>query len=70
MWNNENITSGLQGFLMAALTRALGWQKEEVDVLAAQARNDVNNLRIHTYWPVYVVALITFQRLFLPCHAY
>ncbi|KAK3998047.1 methyltransferase domain-containing protein [Cladorrhinum sp. PSN332] len=55
LWNNENITTGLQGFLMAALTRALGWAKEEVDVLAAQARKDVNDRTIHAYWPVIVV---------------
>ncbi|KAK4160884.1 methyltransferase domain-containing protein [Cladorrhinum sp. PSN259] len=55
IWNNENITTGLPGFLMAALTRALGWSKEEVDVLAAQARNDVNDRKIHAYWPVIVV---------------
>jgi hypothetical protein len=52
MWNNENIVSGLQGFLMAALTRGLGWQKEEVDVLVAQARRDVNDRNIHAYWPM------------------
>ncbi|KAK1761593.1 secondary metabolism regulator LAE1 [Echria macrotheca] len=55
MWNNENVTSGLQGFLMAALTRTLGWQREEVDVLVAKARTDVNNRRIHAYWPIIVV---------------
>ena len=55
IWNNENITTGLQGFLMAALTRALGWKKEEVDVLAAQARKDVNDRTIHAYWPVIAV---------------
>ena len=51
-WNNKNITSGLQGFLMAALTRGLGWAREEVDVLAAQVRKDVNDRNIHAYWPM------------------
>jgi hypothetical protein len=52
MWNNENICSGVQGFLMAALTRGLGWNKDEVDVLAAHTRNDVNSRSIHAYWPM------------------
>ena len=51
-WNNQNITAGMEGFLMAALTRALGWQKEEVSVLAAQAKRDLDNRRIHAYWPM------------------
>ncbi|OLN95723.1 hypothetical protein CCHL11_02734 [Colletotrichum chlorophyti] len=51
-WNYENITSGLQGFLMAALTRGLGWQADEVNVLAAQARKDVGDRSIHAYWPM------------------
>ncbi|KAJ0299203.1 hypothetical protein COL516b_009457, partial [Colletotrichum fioriniae] len=50
-WNYENITTGLQGFLMAALTRGLGWKADEVNVLAAQARKDVGDRSIHAYWP-------------------
>ncbi|KAK4186210.1 secondary metabolism regulator LAE1 [Podospora australis] len=52
MWNNENICNGIEGFLMAALTRALGWKKDEVDVLAAKARKDVCDRNIHAYWPM------------------
>ncbi|GJD00495.1 methyltransferase domain-containing protein [Colletotrichum higginsianum] len=51
-WNYENITTGLQGFLMAALTRGLGWRADEVNVLAAQARKDVGDKSIHAYWPM------------------
>ncbi|KAK1580171.1 S-adenosyl-L-methionine-dependent methyltransferase [Colletotrichum navitas] len=54
-WNHENITRGLQGFLMAALTRGLGWNADEVNVLAAQARKDVGDRSIHAYWPMIVV---------------
>ncbi|KAJ0164084.1 hypothetical protein CTA2_1794 [Colletotrichum tanaceti] len=54
-WNYENITTGLQGFLMAALTRGLGWTADEVNVLAAQARKDVADKSIHAYWPMIVV---------------
>ncbi|TQN64853.1 putative methyltransferase tdiE [Colletotrichum shisoi] len=51
-WNYENITTGLQGFLMAALTPGLGWRADEVNVLAAQARKDVGDKSIHAYWPM------------------
>ncbi|TDZ15586.1 Secondary metabolism regulator LAE1 [Colletotrichum orbiculare MAFF 240422] len=54
-WNYENITAGLQGFLMAFLTRGLGWQADEVNVLAAQTRKDVGDRSIHAYWPMIVV---------------
>jgi len=54
-WNHENILAGLQGFLMAALTRGLGWSSEEVDVLAAHARRDMKDKSIHAYWPMIVV---------------
>ncbi|ROT42181.1 S-adenosyl-L-methionine-dependent methyltransferase [Sodiomyces alkalinus F11] len=54
-WNYENIVSGLQGFLMAALTRGLGWSATEVNVLAAQARRDMADRTIHAYWPMIVV---------------
>ncbi|KAK1621931.1 S-adenosyl-L-methionine-dependent methyltransferase [Colletotrichum phormii] len=54
-WNYENITTGLQGFLLAALTRGLGWKSDEVNVLAAQARKDVGDRSIHAYWPMIVV---------------
>ncbi len=52
LWNNQNMMQGVSGFLMAALTRALGWKKEEVDVLAAQTKKDINDKSIHAYWPM------------------
>ncbi|KAM0421281.1 hypothetical protein ACHAPT_011003 [Fusarium lateritium] len=54
-WNHENMIAGLQGFLMAALTRGLGWRAEEVDVLAAKAKQDLRDKSIHAYWPMIVV---------------
>lgn len=54
-WNHENIMTGLQGFLMAALTRGLGWEADEVNILAAKARQDMLNKEIHAYWPIIVV---------------
>jgi hypothetical protein len=52
LWNQENLAVGFSAFLMAILTRALGWSKEEVDVLTAHVKNDVSNRKIHSYWPM------------------
>lgn len=52
IWNGENMMSGLDGFSMAALTRAHGWSRSEVDVFLIDVRNDIKNRSIHAYWPV------------------
>ncbi|KAK2031378.1 S-adenosyl-L-methionine-dependent methyltransferase [Colletotrichum zoysiae] len=51
-WSYVNSTAGLQGFLMAALTRGLGWKADEVNMLAAQAIKDLADRSIHAYWPM------------------
>ncbi|KAK4158759.1 S-adenosyl-L-methionine-dependent methyltransferase [Cladorrhinum sp. PSN259] len=53
-WANMSLSSGFEGFLLALGTRDMGWTPEEVAVLSAQARDDMNNRRIHTYWPVVI----------------
>lgn len=50
MWQNENIVSGLEGLSAALFTRVLGWSKEELDVLLAQARREHRDTRIHSYY--------------------
>lgn len=63
LWNNEQeqadtlgvlshtvINTGLEGFLLAPLTRGLDWSQEAVQMLAAQARLDLKNQGIHAYW--------------------
>lgn len=50
MWQNENIASGLEGLSAALFTRVLGWSKEELDVLLAQARKEHKDTRIHSYY--------------------
>ena len=54
-WNQVNILQGLEGFCLALLTRGLGWEKEEVDVLVAKVSNDFRNRKIHAYFPMPVV---------------
>ena len=51
LWNYHNFAPNVEGFSLAPLTRALGWQKEEVQVLAARVKNDMKNTSIHAYWP-------------------
>jgi len=55
LWYREDIVSGLQGFTMAVLTRALGMTKEEVEVLLVKVREDIKSNKIHVYIPVRVV---------------
>jgi len=51
-WSNINLREGMEGFILAYATRMLGWDPKEVAVLAAKARNDVNNRAIHGFDPV------------------
>ncbi|KAF2489681.1 methyltransferase domain-containing protein [Lophium mytilinum] len=50
LWSRENTVEALEALAMAPLTRILGWEKEEVQVLVAEARKDVMNRDIHAYW--------------------
>ncbi|KAI8186723.1 putative methyltransferase tdiE [Colletotrichum sp. SAR 10_86] len=55
-WHNENLLEGWEAICMAPLTRALGWTKEEVQVLMAQNRKEFNDRSIHAYhsiWTIY-----------------
>ncbi|KAK4191291.1 S-adenosyl-L-methionine-dependent methyltransferase [Podospora australis] len=54
MWHYTNMSSGIEGFLMAIATRGLGWSSEGVTVLCAQAKADLADRRIHAYWPVVI----------------
>jgi hypothetical protein len=52
MWYREDLLSGLQGFTMALLTRALGMSTAEVELLLAGVREDIRSNKIHIYIPV------------------
>ncbi|KAK1991053.1 methyltransferase domain-containing protein [Colletotrichum falcatum] len=54
-WNYENLSPNWEGFLMAPLTRALEWTKEEVLVLAMEARKDCGDRNIHAYFQMYSI---------------
>lgn len=47
-WYKENLLSGLQGFTIAALTRGLGMDSVEVELLLAGVRSDINSTKLHS----------------------
>ncbi|KAK3358186.1 S-adenosyl-L-methionine-dependent methyltransferase [Lasiosphaeria hispida] len=55
VWTLENVGSAMEALSSAVYTRALGWSKEDMDTLIAQARAEMRDTSIHAYWPIYVV---------------
>ncbi|KAK0619369.1 S-adenosyl-L-methionine-dependent methyltransferase [Immersiella caudata] len=53
--NCVNMREGIEGMLMGVGTRGLGWTAEDIKLLASVARDDIENRRIHAYWPVSVI---------------
>lgn len=51
-WNSVNIKDGLEGFCLALLTRGKGWSKHEVDIFVAKVAADINDRRVHAYYPM------------------
>ncbi|KAI3556653.1 hypothetical protein CABS03_00933 [Colletotrichum abscissum] len=55
VWQNENLTAGMEGFIMAPFTRIHGWSREAVLVFLVDVRKDINDRNIHAYFSVYSV---------------
>lgn len=51
-WVRECHDQGVEGLIMALLTRNLGWSKEEVLVLCAEIRASLKTRRVHAYIPM------------------
>ncbi|KAM6527498.1 hypothetical protein FSOLCH5_003565 [Fusarium solani] len=51
-WHNVNIGSAIEALTLAPFTRALGWKDDEARAFAAHVRRDLNDRRIHAYWPI------------------
>ncbi|KAM6529642.1 hypothetical protein FALCPG4_007772 [Fusarium falciforme] len=51
-WHNVNIGSAIEALTLAPFTRALGWKADEARAFAAHVRRDLNDRRIHAYWPI------------------
>jgi hypothetical protein len=52
LWFREDLLSGLDGFTMALLTRALGMSTAEVELLLVGVREDIKSNKVHFYTPV------------------
>ena len=48
-WFHLQTKEGLEGFTLRLFTKVLGWQIEEVQVLLAAVRKDMDNPKIHVY---------------------
>ncbi|KAK1564205.1 S-adenosyl-L-methionine-dependent methyltransferase [Colletotrichum navitas] len=53
--NREQLLQGLEAFSLGSFARVLDWSKEEVVVLCAGVRKDLQDLNIHAYWNRYVM---------------
>lgn len=51
-WAYANIAGGLEGLSLAHFTRGLGWSSERTLLFCAQTRKDLNDTKIHAYWPM------------------
>ncbi|KAK1723292.1 S-adenosyl-L-methionine-dependent methyltransferase [Colletotrichum acutatum] len=54
-WTYENLAVNWEGFIMAPLTRAHNWTKEEVMLLAMEARKDLSDRSIHAYFTIWAI---------------
>jgi hypothetical protein len=54
-WNNENMNIALESLTMAPFTRGHGWTSEEVNVFLVNVRRELNDPKIHAYWPMYAL---------------
>lgn len=54
-WNMVNTLDGLHGFAARLCTQVLGMSAEELELLLMESRRDIQNPRVHAYWPIYVV---------------
>ncbi|CAG7562055.1 unnamed protein product [Fusarium equiseti] len=52
VWHHENAANALESVTMAPITRAFGWTVDEVQVLLANVRKELNDTKIHGYWPI------------------
>ncbi|KAJ4289978.1 hypothetical protein N0V88_006779 [Collariella sp. IMI 366227] len=55
MWAQRNLLDGLQGASLALFTKALGWSTVQLETFLVQVRKDIQNRKIHAYFPVIVV---------------
>jgi hypothetical protein len=54
-YQQHMMLEALDAYSFGLFTRVLGWSNEEVQVLLAEVRKDLQNRRFHGYSRVYVV---------------
>ena len=51
-WNMINMLNGLEGFTLRVFMKILEMSRAETEVLMMEMRKDVQNRKIHAYWPM------------------
>lgn len=52
IWTRESLDGGIEGLVMALLTRHLGWDRDRVLVFCAQFRAALRDRSVHGYIPM------------------
>lgn len=52
MWNNENLTRDVATLSLGVFTHGLGWSKEQIEVFLIDVRREMNDTRVHAYYPM------------------
>ncbi|KAL1966544.1 hypothetical protein VTN77DRAFT_4466 [Rasamsonia byssochlamydoides] len=54
-YHQAQVLEAIGSYAPALFTRVLGWNREEVEVLSAAARNELKDRSIHVYQEVHIV---------------
>ena len=54
-WVHANLVAGLEAVTLYFFTSILGWSIDEVQALLALVRKDLEDPKIHAYFPAYIV---------------
>ena len=52
LWTLANLGTSLEGLSMALLTRGHGWTRDQVVSYVSEVRKDLQDGKIHAYWPM------------------
>ncbi|KAF2766273.1 S-adenosyl-L-methionine-dependent methyltransferase [Teratosphaeria nubilosa] len=55
LFNLIGMIDGLSGLTVKTFTHGLGWSEEEIEILVAKVKSELQNRRIHTYFPIHVL---------------
>jgi hypothetical protein len=52
MWNNENLSRDVSGLSLGVFTHGLGWTGDQVEAYLVNVRKEMNDTKIHSYYPM------------------